>query len=521
MRSVLKKWGILSIILVMLYTVTGCQTKVEEQKSAVESDSEEVTSAVQTVEKAGTYAGAAKGYHGELKVSTELNSEGKIVSIVVDEHAETEGIGTLAIEKLTDQILESQSLNVDGVSGATLTSDGFVKAVAMSLETAELKASDYGYVPKVVEEDYPLPDVNRASMPEKVETTHSVTIKDVKGREVVIDLPISTYAISTMDVIEYVVPLKGEDAFNMLVGSGQDGGHGLNKYAEVYTPIVGNYMEHVGQISDHNAPFDLEMILAMSPDVLIVNSAMGAHKYAMEVEDQLAQAGIKIILIDVPGKQLETSAQQTLTLLGQIFEEEKRAEEVCEFLDEQFAIVTSKQLQNRVDKPTVYYEKSGYSEVYGSTSTSAKGWGMVIALAGGENIADALLMDTSASGSSSSTLDPEFVLKANPDYIIVSGINDGWLDITKSQKTCAYDIVNRTGWNELKAVQNGDLYEFAHSTSRQIYAFYPTLKMAKIFYPETFADVNPEAALETFFDRYMLVGTDISTWYYELEDGME
>lgn len=316
-----------------------------------------------------------------------------------------------------------------------------------------------------------------------------------------------------MDVIDYLIPLKGEEAFAMLVGSGQDGGGGLQKYEKIYKPIVGNYMEHVGQISDHNAPFDLEMILAMDPDVIFVNSAMGAHKYALEVEEQLNVAGISIVLIDVPGKELETSAQKTMTILGKALQEEEKAAEVVAFLDSQYELLASKNLVDRPDKPSVYYEKSAYSEVYGSTATSDSGWGLPIKLAGGDNIADELLLEGPAKKGGSNTLDPEYVIKADPDYIILSGINDGWLDSIKKEKTpCDFDVLKRTGWSDLSAVKNENVYEFAHSTSRSIFAFYPTLKMAKIFYPDEFKDLYPEAVLDEFFERFTLVDPSISTW---------
>jgi len=354
---------------------------------------------------------------------------------------------------------------------------------------------------------------------EEVETevSDSITITDAKGRNVEIELPISTYAISTMDVIDYIIPLKGKEAFDMLVGSGQDGGHGLQKYEKVYAPVVGDYIEHVGQISDHNAPFDLEMILSKNPDVLIVNSAMAAHKYALEIENKLSEAGIKIVLIDVPGKELDKSAQSTMELLGKIFQEEERASEVISFIDDQYNLIASKNFNEKENKPTVYYEKSGRSEVYGTTATSVSGWGMPIYIAGGENIADSLLLEGASAKSGGNKLDPEYVIESDPDYIIVSGINDGWLDVAEGKKKSEFDIVNRTGWKDLKAVKNGNLYEFAHSTSRSIFAFYPCLKMAKIFYPEEFSDLDPEKVLDEFFDKFMILDSDISTWFGGLE----
>ncbi len=466
---------------------------------------------------AGSFTGTAAAYHGDLEVTTEIDQDGKIIDIIVGKNNETDDIGPVAIEKIPRQIIEAQSLNVDVVSGATLTSNGIINAVADSLRAAGADPAKYGYVPPV-EEEVTTVAINKDAMPVKQEITGSVTITDAKGREVTIDLPISSYAISTMDVIEYIIPLKDEDAFNMLVASGQDGGGGIQKYGKLYTPVVGNYLEHLGQISDHNAPFDLEMILAMDPDVLIVNSAMSAHNYALEIEDQLTRAGIPIVLINVPGKNLDKSIQQTMKLLGQVFQEQEKAAEVSAFLDEQYGLIASKKLAQREDKPTVYYEKSGYSEIYGSTATSASGWGLPISIAGGENIADALLLDTAAAGGGGNSLDPEYVLKADPDYIILSGVNDGWLDSVKETKKCAFDIVDRVGWRDLTAVKNGNLHEFAHAASRSIYAFYPCLKMAKIFYPEEFEELDPEAVLDEFFDRFMLLDSDITTWFISLED---
>lgn len=465
--------------------------------------------------EAGTYTATVPAYHGEFTVTTEIDEEGKITTIMVGDHEETKGIGDIAIEKIPKRIIEAQSLDVDVVSGATITGDAIISGVADALEQAGAKVADYGFVASTPDQEVKEEETafNKEAMPVKKEVTGSTTVKDAKGREVTIDLPISSYAISTMDVIDYLIPLKGEEAFAMLVGSGQDGGGGLQKYEKIYKPIVGNYMEHVGQISDHNAPFDLEMILAMDPDVIFVNSAMGAHKYALEVEEQLNVAGISIVLIDVPGKELETSAQKTMTILGKALQEEEKAAEVVAFLDSQYELLASKNLVDRPDKPSVYYEKSAYSEVYGSTATSDSGWGLPIKLAGGDNIADELLLEGPAKKGGSNTLDPEYVIKADPDYIILSGINDGWLDSIKKEKTpCDFDVLKRTGWSDLSAVKNENVYEFAHSTSRSIFAFYPTLKMAKIFYPDEFKDLYPEAVLDEFFERFTLVDPSISTW---------
>ncbi|NLN98339.1 MAG: ABC transporter substrate-binding protein [Eubacteriaceae bacterium] len=469
---------------------------------------------------AGTYEGTAEGYHGDIRVEVTLDDDGKITEIKVDEnHNETKGIAEVPIEKIPKAILDTQSLSVDAVSGATLTGDGIVGAVADALTKAGLDPAKYDFTEK--RSDKITYEFDKDALPEKEPKTGSVTVTDARGREVEIGLPVSTYAMSTMDVIDYIVPLIGEDAFSKLVGSGQDGGNGLQGYAELYTPIVGEYMNHVGQISDHNAPFDLEMILAVEPDVIIVNSAMGAHRYVMEVESQLAEAGIPIVLIDIPGKDQTTSVQDTLKLLGQIFEQEDKAKEVATFIDDQYALLESKNLTERTDKPTVYYEKSGYSEIYGVTSPSASGWGTSIAIAGGDNIADPLLADTAASKGGGSTIDPEYIIESDPDFIILTGSGLGWMDNHKGSEpgVAKFDIVNRTGWKDLKAVKNNNVYEFSHTTNRSLYGFQAALRMAQIFYPEEFKDVDVDAIMKEFFDKYTLLDSDVTIWDVRINEG--
>lgn len=463
------------------------------------------------------YNGITEGYNGKISVKVEVEKTGKIIDVKLGENKETKGIGDIAGEKIPKLIVENQSLDIDVIGGATITSQAIIDATAKALKSAGLDLKQYNYKEKSIKKEQ-VTKINPNTLPKKKTVEKTIIIKDAKGREVELGLPISSFAVSTMDVVDYIIPLKGKEVFSMLVGSGQDGGHGLNKYAKLYTPIVGQYMEHTAQISEHNAPFDLEMILSMQPDVLIVNSAMAAHKYALEIEEQLAQVGIKIVLIDVPGKKLENSVQQTMEILGKVFDEEKKAKEVIDFINTQYNLIASKNLKNKERKPTVYYEKSGYSQVFGPTATSKSGWGTLINIAGGHNIADELLLESIAGKGAGNRLDPEYILEKNPDFIMLSGINDGWLNSVSEKRECKFDILNRNGWNNLKAVKNKKVYEFAHSTSRSIYSFYPTLKIATILYPEEFKGINPEAILNEFFDRFMLVNSDISIWMYKLDD---
>ena len=80
----------------------------------------------------GTYRGVGEGYGGEIELEVTVEG-GEIVEIVVTEHSDTPGIADGALDELIDAVLESQSTEVDTVSGATSTSEGFLEAVRAAI----------------------------------------------------------------------------------------------------------------------------------------------------------------------------------------------------------------------------------------------------------------------------------------------------------------------------------------------------------------------------------------------------
>ena len=85
---------------------------------------------------AGTYEASAEGYGGTLTIETTF-TESEIEKIEVVESSETVGIGDSAIESLTDQAIENQTLALDAVSGATLSSEAFIEALEDTVKQAD------------------------------------------------------------------------------------------------------------------------------------------------------------------------------------------------------------------------------------------------------------------------------------------------------------------------------------------------------------------------------------------------
>ena len=82
--------------------------------------------------KPGTYTGEGKGFGGTIKVEVEV-SESEILKIDFLEHGESAGISDAAFEKIPAEMIEFQTIAVDTVSGATMSSKGIIEAVTNAL----------------------------------------------------------------------------------------------------------------------------------------------------------------------------------------------------------------------------------------------------------------------------------------------------------------------------------------------------------------------------------------------------
>lgn len=109
-----------SLALALMLVLSGCS-------SAPNNDT--------TKFKAGSYTGSAKGNNGDVVVEVTLTQD-KIESISVKQHEETAGLGDTAIERVIDEIIKTQSVQVETVSGATNSSNATIEAVSAALKEA-------------------------------------------------------------------------------------------------------------------------------------------------------------------------------------------------------------------------------------------------------------------------------------------------------------------------------------------------------------------------------------------------
>lgn len=114
---VMKKILAIAMVFVMVLTFAACGSKYKE----------------------GTYEGEGKGYSPDenIKVNVTVDADGKVSEVKVVSHSETDEIGGTALESLTKAAVEKNGANVDTITGATVTTDGFKAAVKQALEKAK------------------------------------------------------------------------------------------------------------------------------------------------------------------------------------------------------------------------------------------------------------------------------------------------------------------------------------------------------------------------------------------------
>lgn len=113
-----KKLTTIVLAVVLVAALIGCQV-----------------AAGQGTYKPGTYESEVPGHNGPIKVAVTFDRDA-ITEIKVISHSETEGIGTTVFERLPGEIIKHQSLGVDTLSGATITSRALINAVAGAVDKA-------------------------------------------------------------------------------------------------------------------------------------------------------------------------------------------------------------------------------------------------------------------------------------------------------------------------------------------------------------------------------------------------
>lgn len=342
-----------------------------------------------------------------------------------------------------------------------------------------------------------------------------ITITDVVGREVELKAPVDKVVLANGRFIQEFAAIEGEDFATKVVGIGSDllkfDKDIYDKYTEKF-PEMKNIAD-IGHFSD--GTFNVEKVISLKPDVVIIQSWF--VKTAADAISTLENAGIPVVVIDFSINPIE-GPPQSILLMGKIMGKEKRAADIADYFNKQVEIVFSRLEKIEKSKPTVYIENGGrgpseYGKTYGNI-----GWGKMVKLAGGINIAENIVKNMG-------DIAPEYLLNENPDNIIIAGYSSerapnalkfGYHIKNEEALSLLKGHLNRSGWDSLSAVKNKKVYGVSMGHSIQIYNFVPLQAFAKWFYPEEFKDIDPEKNLKEFHEKFAVVEYS-GTWMTSIE----
>ena len=243
-----------------------------------------------------------------------------------------------------------------------------------------------------------------------------VTVTDMTGREITLDGPATKIVALTASDVEIIYALGAGD---LLVGRGE--------YCDYPAEVLDKPVVKSG------AETNLEEILALEPDVVI----MATMAQTKEQVEALEQAGVKVIVSDA--QNLE-GVYYAITLIGDVTGKTEKAAEIVQEMRDTFEEIKAKAQDSG---KTVYFEVSPLE------------WGLWAA--GKGTFMDELaticgLTNAFADVDGWGAVSEEQVFEKDPDYIVTTAMYWG------EGPTPVEEVKGRAGWNQLKAVQNDQVF---------------------------------------------------------------
>ncbi len=418
------------------------------------------------------------------------------------------GISPEELRSLVSQaVAESAPAGVTAQEVETMVA----KAVAESKPTGVTAQEVESSVAKAIAEALATQEAERQAAMQAEQKPGSIVLTDIAGRTVTIDMPVERIILGEARQIYIAAALQPGNPFNKIVGWRNDlrrfDADTYNKYMEIF-PEVADIPEFG---SPYSGEFSVENAIALQADVVTLN--LGGLERAKEAGmiDQLAAVGIPVVVIDYRQFPLENTVPSTI-LLGRLFDQEERAQEIVDFYLQQVNKVYSRIEGIEKDKPTVLVDTAaGIQGAENCCRTYGRAnLGLMVERAGGINIGSELVPGWSG------TLNPEQIFVADPDVIIATGSNwftynpEGdfvslgyFTDPADARMRLQALGQKRPGWTELTALNQGRHHVVWHQFYNSPYNFVVLQQFAKWFYPEEFADMDPVANFAEFHDRFL------------------
>ena len=240
-----------------------------------------------------------------------------------------------------------------------------------------------------------------------------ITVTDMFGREITLDEPATRIVVMQPSDCEILCALGCEDT---IVGRGQ------------YVDYPASILEV--PVVQSGASTNVEEILALAPQVVLLNSMSQSEEQVKQLEDN----GVKVVVSTTSDIE---SVYTAISLIGKLMGKDAEAEAVIADMEATFDEIRAKASG---EAKKVYFEISPPPYLY--TAGSSSYLNELCEICGVENIfadqEDAWLM-----------VSEEQVIERNPDYIVL---------ITNMGSQGVEEILSRDGWGDINAIKDKNIY---------------------------------------------------------------
>ncbi|MBR0367243.1 MAG: alpha/beta fold hydrolase [Clostridia bacterium] len=296
----------------------------------------------------GTYEATEAGFGGDVTVTMTFDENG-ITDVQIVGDAETDGVGSKAVEGLPAAILEAQSADVDGISGASFTSKAILLAAQDCIDQAQGVSGEVAV--KMKPGEYVGQGIGfRISEP----VTVTVTVGEDKIEDIVVDQEnISDTKAMVQTVVDTLVPrmLEYQSVSVDAVCGATATSNGVKQAAEA--ALVQAITAAGGDAKDvkafyHSIP-QVDALEELSADVLVIGLGGSGMASALSA----AENGLNVLAIDKAakfgGNAVLTSGPMAINVPSQV------AAEIPEWTDPTTKeVITKKAGDNLIDKEALY-----------------------------------------------------------------------------------------------------------------------------------------------------------------------
>jgi len=342
------------------------------------------------------------------------------------------------------------------------------------------------------------------------------TVKDIAGRDVKVPEKVERILLGEGRLFYALALLEGQKPLDRIAGWQGDFRKLDPQTYAVYKakfPQIDD-IPLVGQTTADSV--SAEKVLNLKPDIAIFGLAGHGPGRNSELVNQLEKAGVPVVFIDFRTSPLKNTLP-SMRILGKVLHREQQAEDYIAFYQANLAKVTD--ITDKIaaeNKPKVFIELRAASTSECCGSAGDGNMGNFIEQAGGTNVAKGLL--PGALG----TVNLEKVIALAPDVYIASGgkapdANGPGLSLGAAvspalAKSSLQQLLQRKGINTLAAVKEGRSFGIWHNFYNSPYNILAIQSFAKWFYPERFADLEPQKTMDSLYKQFLAIEPSGTYW---------